>query len=133
MAEHLDEQCQQDTTTPEGIAAQAQRGRAKKSAHGFPAETEETSRANVSMTRVTMELQGQKTPLEQEFETSAQAGAAGGRRRETYGGVDTSPTTRRKSMSEYLTGAAMADTVRLIDPRLTPAVSIVVCYLTMLL
>ena len=119
MAEHLDEQSQQDTTTPKSIAAQAQQGRAGRSTRGFPVETEEISRPNVSMTRVTMELQGHRTPLEQEYETSAQAAAAGGRRREPYGGVDTSPTTRRKSMSEYLTEAAMADTVRLMGIRPT--------------
>lgn len=115
MAEYLDEQSQQDTTTPEGIAAHA---KAKKSSLGFPAETVESSRVNVSMTRVTMELQGQNTPLRQQFEASAPrtgnpATTTDGRprRKESYGGMDTAPTARRKSMSEYLTEAAMTDTV----------------------
>jgi len=117
MAEHLDEQSQQDTTTPEGIAAHAKADRAKKSSLGFPAETLESSRVNVSMTRVTMELQGHNTPLRQQFEASAPRTGNPAttdrrpRRKESYGGMDTAPTARRKSMSEYLTGTAMTDTV----------------------
>ena len=58
MAEHLDEQSQLDPTTPEGIAAQAKADKAKKSAHGFPADTLESSRANASMMRVTWNFKG---------------------------------------------------------------------------
>jgi hypothetical protein len=71
MAEHLDGWSQQDTTTPEGVIAQAQVDRLKKSAHGFPADALEASWANVSMMQLTMDLQGHKTHLEQEFETTA--------------------------------------------------------------
>ena len=116
MAEHLDEQSQLDSTTPEGIAAQAKANKAKKSALGFPADTLESSRANTSMTRVTMELQGLNSPLRQELEASSPPAATGGRRRESYSGVDTVPKTRRKSMGEYLTEAAMTDTVSLPAP-----------------
>lgn len=107
MAEYLDEKSQTDTTTPDGIIAQAQADRGRRSSRGFPQAELEASRANVSMTRVTMDLQGHKSPVEPEYKA-----ALSSRRPESYGGVDATSSTRRKSMSEYLSEQAMADTVR---------------------
>lgn len=111
MAEHLDERAQFDMTTPEGIVAQAQTDRAKKSAHGFAEGDVAAARPNVSMTRVTMDLQGHRTPVESEYEAATKNPSAAWHRG-SYSGADAVPSTRRKSMSEYLSEQTMADAVR---------------------
>ncbi|KAF8315915.1 hypothetical protein DL93DRAFT_2166504 [Clavulina sp. PMI_390] len=111
MAEHLDERSQMDLTTPDSIAAQADR-LSMDMDHGFPTDDIDASRANLSMTKVTMDLQGHKSPLSQDFHAAAQRKPVA-----SPLGPSTAPATRRKSMSEYLSEAAMADTT---DPTKNP-------------
>lgn len=112
MADYLDDRAQVDSTTEEGLIAQARAEKARRSALGFSEDEVEAARANISMTRITMDLQGHQSPAEREYEVAQEnARRASTRRQESFGGVDSESKTRRKSMSEYLSEAAMTDTV----------------------
>jgi hypothetical protein len=52
------------------------------------------------MMQLTMDLQGHKTHLEQEFETTAQPTATTGWQGELFGGMDALLPTQQKSMSK---------------------------------
>jgi hypothetical protein len=105
MANSLDAKAEADGTTFEGMLATAHRA---NTSHGFDVTRDITSgRQNISMTKVTRDLQGQE-----QTDLPGAVVSTPDKSTESADVRQERSKTRRKSMSEYLNEAAAADTVR---------------------